>query len=152
MKIEELQQHLAKVFTYKEMGEEKIPVFSDDYLFAKDGTIEKTMYETISNVQRKSDLTFEFSYQVMDKVLDILSDLSDWNDDDELREAIFGRVPIYNNELAEIYASNSWVVDEAMKELGPGEDSVKNAAYGWYKAISDMAYSLKNKLDELIEE
>ena len=103
-------------------------------------------------MQHDSGLTFNFSYKVMDKALNVLSDLNDWKNDDELCEAIDGCVPVYNSELAEIYASNSWMVDEAIKELGPGEDSMKNAAYGWYKAISDMAYSLKNKLDEMIEE
>ncbi len=61
-------------------------------------------------------------------------------------------MPIYNGELALIYAANSWAVDEAVKELGSNDDdSMKRAALGWYYLIETFTNNLKDEIEKLIE-
>jgi hypothetical protein len=111
------------------------------------------IYRAISEAQYKSGLTFDFSYEIAVKAVDILSELEDWDDDAIITEAVDSSVPIYTNELMKIYQGNSWAVDEAVDNIGgSGEDSEQRAKYGWYEQIEQMTEAIKANLLELVDD
>ena len=107
--------------------------------------------QAVSKAQMHSGLSFDFSYSVAEKAVDVLLTVDNWNDDDALREAIDSNVPIYTGEIMEIYQANAWVVDEACEELGNTGNSSDNAMRGWYMAIERMVQAIKGNLEAIIE-
>jgi hypothetical protein len=107
------------------------------------------IYRAISSAQHDSGLSFNFSYEVASKAVDILTEVN-WDDEDAITEAIDSAIPVYTHELMSIYNDNAWIVDEAVQDLGDGdsEDSAKRAQMGWYRAIGDMVQSIKNNLTD----
>ena len=111
---------------------------------------EYPIQQAISKAMQDSGLTFDFSYEVADKAVDILAESEDWTDQDAINEAIDLAIPVFTFDLMEMYASDSWQVDEAVKEMGgDNEDSVKRAQIGWYVAIQNMTNAIISNLSEL---
>jgi len=106
----------------------------------------------ISNAQRESGLSFDFSYEIASRAVDVLSNVDDWEDDDAITEAVDSSVPIYTYDLMKIYASDSWAVDETREEMGTAENSEKQAQWAWYAQIESMVQSIKSKVEEIINE
>jgi len=140
MTKEEVKKMLGSLFmdSVKETGE-VVRVFNDK-CFDRERP-ERRLYEVVSAAMRDSDLSFEFSYAIAEKAADVLAELEDWenDDDDMMRELIDSAVPVYTYDLMKIYLSDSWAVDETIKELGDAGDSTKNAAMAWYRLIEKMA-------------
>lgn len=103
------------------------------------------IYKAISKAMRDSGLSFDFSYEVANKAVDILAE-NDWNNEDAINDGIDSAIPVYTHELMSIYTSDSWQVDEAVAELGGG-DSNRNAISGWYMAIDNMVQQIKTNLE-----
>jgi hypothetical protein len=144
MNTEAIKNMLDGIFTTvkKDNGEVQI-CFQDHAMKPESGLY--PIYQAISKAQQDSGLTFDFSYEVAKKAVDILAEAELWED---LTPAIDSAVPIYNGELMTIYANDWNAVDEAVEELGGG-DSVKNAQAGWYMAIENMVHAIKENLSEL---
>ena len=150
MELKNIKEYLPKVFEIvdKDQNTERI-VFNSDVMSKEN--INYPIYRAISDAQHDSGLSFNFSYEIASRAVDILSEIDDWNDDDAVTEAVDSSVPIYNNVLMKIYQSDHWAVDEAVKEMGIGDDSIKNAQYGWYMQIEQMTEAIKSNLLELVE-
>ena len=106
--------------------------------------------QAISEAQRESGLSFDFSYVIAKKACDILAELEDWKDEDAITEAVDAIVSVYTHDLMQIYASDSWAVDEAVEDMGSGGDSITNAQYAWYRQIESMARDITQRLDDVI--
>jgi hypothetical protein len=139
---------LARLFVPRAGGLEG-EVFRSEYM--KEDAPEYAVYEAVSNAQRDSGLTFDFSYEIGSRAANILAEAEDWTDDDDIRERIDSSVPIYTHELMQIYASDWGAVDEAREELGPGENSEREAAMAWYMLIERMVYAIRGNLAEVCE-
>lgn len=111
---------------------------------------EYPIQEAVSDAMHNSRLSFDFSYIIGEKAADILAEV-DWDDDDAITEAIDSAIPVYTNELMQIYVADNWAVDEAVNEFGNDEDSSKNAIMAWYSQIRQMVEKIKNNLAEIIE-
>ena len=155
MTIQEAQNLLRRLFEPldrdKPADERRDGVCFTREALSDDGGELHDVQQIVSRAQQDSGLSCEFSYRVADKAVDILCEIEpeEWSSDDFI-EAIDSAVPIYTGELMEIYQSNAWIVDEAVKEIG-NADSTTNAQAGWYKAITDMVYAIKNGLDNIID-
>lgn len=104
--------------------------------------------EAVSNAMHDSGLTHNFSYEIANIAVDILAGDRDWNDNDELCEAIDNCVPVYNSTLMTIYLDNWNSVDEAVKDMGGESDgAVRNAQKGWYLEIQAMIDAIKHNLE-----
>ncbi len=116
-----------------------------------------SIYQAVSEAQRLSDLTHDFSYEISERAVDALLSADndygakDWNDDDNLQECTDGQVPCYTGELMEIFQSNSWAVDEAVNEFGHGENSTSDAGLAWERQIQQMAFAIRTALNDLID-
>src|SRR3990167_4708116 len=150
--LKNIKDYLPQVFILKDKDTptERL-VFNSEFMDKNNlGTpLDETkhaIYQAISEAQRKSNLSFNFSYEIANKAVDILSDLEDWNDDDAITEGVDSSVPVYTNQVMEIYKSDSWAVDEAVNNIGgSGADSEQRAKYGWYEQIQQMAGAIKAK-------
>ena len=157
MTKEKLEKILSNLFeiAHKDTDNERI-VFKQSSM-KKENIDEYAVYQVVSDVMHNSGMSFNFSYEVANKTVDVITTLSDqydgnWDNDDAKTESIDAIIPVYTHDLMQIYQDNSWLVDEAMSEYGtPGNDSNKNAAMGWYHAISNMVNELIPKLEELID-
>jgi hypothetical protein len=110
------------------------------------------IFLAVRDAQIESELTFHFSFQIASRAANILADCEDWDDPDQISEAVDAAVPVYNYELAGIYAQNSHVVDTACKELGGWDkNSMERAALGWYYAIDNMVHAIAKNLKAIIE-
>lgn len=107
--------------------------------------------QIISTAQHDSGLSFNFSYEIASRAVDILAGQDDW---EEISEAVDSSVPVYNSDIAEIYSANAWAVDDAINEFGASDDadSIQRAQLGWFYAIENMARSIAGELEELIDE
>ena len=122
--------------------------FNDKYMDSKN--VEKhSIYNIVSNIQRDSGLSFDFSYTIGNIAVDILTEV-DWNNDDAINDAIDQAVPIYTHEIMEIYEANSFIIDEACEEYGNSNpmNSEERAIIGWYHAIQNMVMEIISKLGE----
>ena len=142
------EQMLSELFIYKqfENGTGRL-VYSDKYILAEAGTVERDLYELVSNIAQNSGMSFEFSYNIMSQACTIASEylLNSEGDEDNINELVDNAVPIYNNELMQIYVSDWSIVDEAHDELGGSQDdSVGRAQLAWY-------YILERVTREVIE-
>ena len=149
--LNEIQEALNDVFVLvdKDKPTERF-CFSNEYM-KTENTVPYSIYQAISDVQQASGLSFDFSYVIAKKAVDILAELEDWDNDDAIAEAVDGSVPIYTNELMTIYAHNGWAVDEAEAELGFGGDtSMDRAKGGWYLQIQQMTQAIKTNLLKLV--
>lgn len=122
--------------------------FRSEYM--KEGSEAYRIYDIVSQAQHESGMTFDFSYVIAKSVCDILSNLDDWDDDDDLGDAVDAEVPVYSSELMEIFESNSWAVDEAIEEYGKGADVEKDASAAWYSLIRTMVIVIRDGLQEII--
>lgn len=148
MNKSEIKDILSRLFVPRSEGLEGV-CFRDEYMDKANKAY--PVYQAVSDAQRESDLTFDFSYNIANRAVDILSELEDWENDD-ITEAVDASCPIYTAEIMAIYQGNHWAVDEAIQELGSGEDSLKNALYGWYRQIEQMTEAIRSKLAEIVEE
>lgn len=151
MKIEQVKKILAGIFetiTIKEDEEERI-IFKPS---AMDKTNkEYPVFKAISDAQHNSGLSYDFSYLVADKAVNILAELENWKDDEAITEAIDACIPVYTYDLMKIYQSNNWAVDEANEEFGISNKGTESQAQmAWYKQISEMVASIKENLKEVI--
>lgn len=148
MNKETIQKYLGKLFVPRSNGLEGV-CFRSEYLDKSGG--ENPVYRIVSDAMHDSGLSFEFSYEIASRAVDILAGQDDW---EEISEAVDSSVPIYNNEIAEIYNANAWAVDDAINELGTGNDadSIQRAALGWYYAIDNMTRSIASKLEDIVDE
>jgi hypothetical protein len=110
------------------------------------------IYQAVSNVAFKSELTHGFSYEITTRACDILAEAEDWDNEDDIQERIDSAVPIYNSELMEIYLANWWAVDEARTDMGAQGDSVKDAQAAWYYLIEMFVTAIKYELGSVITE
>lgn len=112
------------------------------------------IYQAVSEAQRASGLSFNFSYDIADKAVDVL--LENWDDAnsdnyDSIVDAVDGAVPVYNSDLVKIYLSDWDVADDAMEEYGGEGDSLDRARHGWFRAIESMVYAIRDNLAEIVE-
>lgn len=142
------QKALYELFTTIQADDGERIVYSKKYLYAERGTYERYMYETVSNIAHASDLTHDFSYEIMSRACDVLAELDDPNDEDAISEAADAIVPVYTHDLMQIYASNSWAVDEACEEYGTSGDSTNRAQMAWYVLIDRVARDIQAALTD----
>lgn len=113
----------------------------------REGSVSYELHEAVSKAMFESELSFGFSYKIASRAVYIMANMKDMMDDnEEITEAIDGAVPVYTSEIMEIYASDHWAVDEAVKEFGAGEDSEQNAKSAWYEQISQMIYAIRAEI------
>ena len=142
---------LGKMFVLREdkkEGDDDAKCFRQEYM--DENAPEYPIQQAVSNAMGDSELSFDFSYIIGEKAADILAEV-DWDDDDAITEAIDSAIPVYTNELMQIYVADNWAVDEAVNEFGNDEDSSKNAMMAWYSQIRQMVEKIKNNLAEIIE-
>ncbi len=147
MNKKKIQKHLSTLFVPRDNGLNGV-CFRTEYM-NKDNEA-YPVQQAVSEAQRKSGLSFDFSYTIAKIACNILADTDDWSDDDVITEAIDGQVPIYTYYIMEIYQSNNWAVDEARQEFG-SVDSSKDAQMAWYSQISQMVANIKENLQEIAE-
>lgn len=146
MDQQKVRNILANLFkTSKREDNEEYIHFNTDYM-RRENTDSYAVYQAVSNAGFESGLTHSFSYEIMSRAADILADLADWNDDDAIIEAVDQGVPIYTNELMQIYVSNSWAVDEAAEEYGSEGDSTDRARWAWGSQIRSMVYAIRTNI------
>lgn len=149
MNIEQIKTLLHGVFVPRTPPLEGV-CFASDYMI--EANIDKyEIYKAISNVMHNSGLTFNFSYEVAQKAVDIIiACIEDGKSENEdfVSEQIDNAIPVYNNELMIIYANDYSIVDSAVEELGAG-DSIENAKAGWYVAIRGMVEEIRMKIEEI---
>jgi hypothetical protein len=153
MKQQEIKTILASLFVPRkpnENGEGDGVAFRSEYM--DKSNLAYPVYEAVSTCGFESNLTHSFSYEIMSRACSILCDLEDWDATDELQEQIDAMVPVYTSELMQVYAANSWAVDEAREEYGTGENSDSDAGRAWYMLIERMTNSIMEALTELSEE
>lgn len=146
MNKENIKDILSKLFVPRAEGLEGV-AFRSEYMKSDSDAYE--IYNIVSDAQRSSGLSFDFSYKIASIAVEILSSAADWEDEDSMRQAIDYSVPIWTSELMEIFKQDSWAVDDARKEYGPGQDTTRDAQMAWYFQIEQMAAIIKNGLDEL---
>jgi hypothetical protein len=147
MNIKQKQELLAGLFTIvtKTDGKEYI-CFKSEYMDESNAD-KYAIYKIISNAQRESGLSFNFSYDIGEKAAGIVAELEDLDDEDAITEAIDQAIPIYTDEIMSIYTRDSAAVDEAAEELG-GDDSNSRAVSGWYNEIRKMVYTIISELKQ----
>lgn len=156
MNIETIKKLLADVFVPRAEGLEGV-AFRAEYMDKNNLSSpldegKYAIYQAISEAQRESGLTFDFSYDVAKRAVDALLSVEDWDDDEALFEAADRETPIYNAELMEIYQANWWAVDEARADGGQEMDSVRAASVAWNMRIVGMILAIKENLSKLINE
>jgi len=141
------KETLAKLFTtVKRTDDTEVRTFTPEAM--TEGNEAYATYRAVSDAMQAGGLTFDFSYRVADKAVDILVELEDWEDGDAISEAIDSAIPVYNQELMTIYADNSSAVDEVREELGSEGNSTQLASQAWYNEIQKMVEAIKNNLTE----
>ena len=150
MTTEQAKKGLGMLFTTskRESGEEYIHYTSEAM---KQHGIYYPIYEAVNNAAYDSGLSFEFSYEIASRAADILAEAEDWENDNDMTKRVDNACPIYINEIMNIYASDSWAVDEAQEEIGDAGDSTKRAQQAWYLQTQAMVGAIKNNLAEVIE-
>ena len=151
MNKQKIQKTLSELFTtVKKNGSDDVTCFNDDAM--TEGNEAYPVYKAVNKAMFDSNLSFNFSYEIATRAVDVLTESEDWEDEDALNEAIDAICPIYTYDIMRIYTADSWAVDEAVDELGQGGDSSKNALYGWYNLITAMAYAIKSNIEAIIED
>lgn len=151
MTNKELKNHLYDLLVPRK-GDLEGVCYDNKYLHAAEGSDMRNIYEACSETMCNSGLTFDFSYKVLEKAVNILSecryipDVAEGNE--EIQEAVDAAVPCYTNELMSIYSNNYDVVDSY--DDGGG-NSVQRAQSGWYSIIDQVTQSLAVELSELID-
>jgi hypothetical protein len=160
MNKSELLKLLPNLFYSKKIEDEVERIcFTDSYM-NRENINEYAIYKAVSEAQHNSGLTFDFSYEVASRAVDVITtlidqyddDLANLEDSDNITEAVDGIIPVSTHDLMQIYQSNSWLVDEARQELGNDGDTTQQAQQAWYKAINDMVHAIIPALQELIDE
>lgn len=149
MNINDIKKVLGDLFVPRDNDLEGV-CFNYDFM-NKDNADKYAICQAVSNVMHESGLTHNFSYEIASRAVNILGEVEDWTDDDTIRELVDSYIPIYTGEVMEIYQSNSWAVDEAVKEFG-NNDSDSNAKMGWYMQISQMTDNIKSSLLDLVND
>jgi hypothetical protein len=144
--MKEIQKKLAGIFTtVKRDNGDEFTTFTQESMRSDSELY--PIYIAISTAQRESGLSFDFSYKIAELAVDILAECENWENSDQTDELIEQAVPIYTSELMEIYANDSWAVDEAIESMGGAElDSVARARVAWYYAIQGMLGAIANNL------
>ena len=133
---------------------EILPCFKADYMsqfIGNTSTLNEKypIYQAVSEAMRTSGLSFDFSYSVAQKAVNVLTHLEDWEDRDGMNsEYIDSEVPVYNHELMQIYLSDWWAVDEVAEEFGDIHDTMQGARMAWFKQIEQMVEAIINNLKE----
>lgn len=146
MQKQEIKATLNALFVPRNKGLEGV-CFRMDFMNKENASY--PVYKKVSEAMHDSGLSHDFSYEIANIAVDILTELRDWENDDQITEAVDGAVPIYTHDLMRIYTSDSGAVDEGAEELGTDGDSVARAQAGWYIAIQHMVNDIKNRLGEL---
>ena len=143
--MEKIKQILSKLFAEVERKDgSKVTTFTTEAM--TEGNEAYGTYRAVSDAMQESGLTFDFSYVVAVKAVDILTELDNWEDEDAITEAVDSAVPVYTHELMTIYADNSSAVDEAREELGSEGDSSTLAQQAWFSEIQKMVNAIKENL------
>ena len=109
------------------------------------------IYKAVSDAQYKSGLTFDFSYDVANRAVDVLCEVEDWDNNDAISEAVDSAVPIYTGEIMKIYQANSWAVNDSNEEYGKEGDVTQQGMMAWYLQIYAMVRAIKDGLHELVD-
>ena len=144
----DIKSLLGDLFVSRENGLEGV-AFNIEYMKAENVDKYK-IYKAVSDAMHESGLTHDFSYSVANKVVYILGEAEDWEDNDYIQESINSSIPVYNYELMTIYQDNFWAVDEAVSEFGH-RDSIANAQMAWDMLMEQMLDSIKEKLLKLLQ-
>lgn len=145
--------YLSELFVPRAEGLDGM-CFNDDFLHAEGDTQKHAIYESVSNAQRESDLTFDFSYKVAEKAVNILQELKDFEDiSDNIHKLIESEVPIYNGEVMDIYTSDSWTIDEGRESgmINNEGDTMTQAQDAWRNQIYNMVYAIADSLANCYE-
>lgn len=140
-----MREHLARLLIPRAEGAGEC--YGSDVMMI--GNEAYPVYEAVSTAQRESGLTFDFSYRIVRKAIDVLLSVDDWEDVDAMNEAIDAEIPVYTHELMEIYVSDYWSVDKAVEESGMDGDTMQRTTLGWDGAIRDMAEAIRANLADI---
>jgi len=149
MKKEKVKTFLATLFVTRDVADESVS-FND--AFMRDTHEAYPIYDAVSDVMHKSNLSFNFSYAIASKAVDVLEQVEDWEDNDDIQEAINSAVPVYTWELMQICQSDSWAVDEAIREYGKQETLERDVTTAWFMLIETMVEEIKTCLEAIITE
>ena len=148
MNIQTKKDLLAKLYVPRAKGLEGV-CFNSEYMREKATPDQKAIYNAVSKAQRESGLSYDFSYVIGEKAVDILTEVEDWKNEDTLHDYIDQAVPIYTHEVMAIYTNDAWQVDEAVNEYGNDTmESEARAKLGWYMAIENMTHAIISNLTE----
>ncbi len=148
MKQKKMRDILARLFetSKRDNGEEYIHFRTDVMDKASDAY---PVYQAVSDAAYDSGLSHGFSYEISSRAADILAESEDWDNDDDIIEAVDSSCPIYTGEIMQVYISDSWAVDEAGEEYGNEGDSTKRAQMAWYMLIRNMVQSIRTNLEAI---
>lgn len=139
---------VGNLFTIMQLdnGNERI-IYSKQYINAENDTVEHDLYQLTSNIASESGLSFDFSYQIMSRVCNIVSELpifdsEEPDNDDGIHEAVDSAVPVYNAELLQIANVHDYHLIDAAIEEYECEGIISACSYAWYKAINSAVYEI----------
>jgi hypothetical protein len=142
---------ISNLYTIMDAPEGERIVHSKIFLNADEGTPERALYDITTHIASHSDISFAFSFTVMSKACDIVSQYlldSDGNEDN-ISELVDNAVPVYNAELMQIYVADWWIVDEAQNEYGTEvTDSVQRAQSAWYYILDRITREIIDAVSE----
>ncbi len=141
------REHVAELFTtVTHATEGDRIVYNVRYMFAGADTVERDVYELVSDIAHASGLSHSFSFEVISRACNILTKLNVWDgddiDDDALREAVESATPVYNHELLKIVNTADYgLVNDALAESG-NNDIITACSYAWDTAIYNAVHEL----------
>lgn len=128
-------------------------IYNKAYINAENDTVEHELYQLTSNIAHNSGLSFDFSYEIMQRACAIVAELPIWNgddidSDDGIHEAVDNAVPVYNAELLKIANMHDYhLIDEAMSEHGAA-DIIGACSVAWYNAIYSAVYEIVETIED----
>ena len=125
--------------------------FTDAVLFAKDETLEKEVYNLLSDVCRNIESgSFDLNYEILQSTLAYLDDesieLDDLlNDDFEINYPFDGFSSIYTSDRLDYLNNNNQSdITQALKET---DSDIQDACAYWYdRQVENTLYSLRDTL------
>ena len=107
------------------------------------------IYQAVSKAMHDSGLSFNFSYEIAKRAVDVILDTDEEKLEDsehDFSEKIDQQVPIYYAELMQIYLSDWETVDEVANTFGNITDCVSGARQAWYNEIEKMLSAIITNL------
>ena len=136
----------------KDANDDNRIVYSEDYMFAKEGTAQRDLYELVSDIAHATGLSHGFSYEIVSRAVDVLVSLDEQEQDLDIAgidEAVDAIVPVYNHTLLLIANPSDYHhIDEAREVHGNEVDTITACAYAWYSLIDNAARDIHDAIVE----